>query len=265
MSKSGKKQAKVGYAAEKGLLPQQLDASNELPADIYSKAVFLAPSYTANVNDVKQFIDNVFDRMYCQDYPMQFTQEYDTCDDYDECSVEDYVVGDAISFGTFQNTAITALRGATADWIIIDDVLPNQNQEKENTMCYDQKSEASLKETKTNYLLRRLSNLRYSKQDELREQFGMNGFQAKTKDELLAGLKRAQINEDAFDKKGDLKPYMHWSEAYLIPAENMDEEGYNAAWKQLDKDYKTTEDEITVLDPTEALQSLRAFEEKTYQ
>lgn len=156
----------------------------------------------------------------------------------------------------------TTLKGATANWIIIDDV-PVKKQEEENSMI--EKTEAAVQR---DYLSCRLRDATYDKDNQLAEQFQMHSDPSpKTYKQLIDMIVNKKYTlDDKRIKKIDA----------AIEADNLyaifgcfdgivwnggpDVDGYNAAIKAMHVEKQKVKDIIMGGVYADALKALQAFE-----
>lgn len=134
----------------------------------------------------------------------------------------------------------------------------NEEENNEDTTMNDQR----------NYLNNRVYQIAIEHEQKLRVAFHMNNDAApETFDDLVARFKEGKVQLDKnlkSDRKfgyfGDLARYLVWRD----PAVPADQAGYDAAEDKLSTARTNVLDDVAILEPKDALASVRAFETATF-
>jgi hypothetical protein len=118
------------------------------------------------------------------------------------------------------------------------------------------------------HLSNRVYQIANQHENKLREAFHLNNDEApETFDDFVARVKagklvfdKTQKTDRKFSYFGDMLRYITWRDPN-VPA---DQEGFNAAWAKVVETRTAVNDDVAILDPKDALASVRAFETTTF-
>lgn len=137
---------------------------------------------------------------------------------------------------------------------------PKNKEQKETDMRYDYVS-TNTEQAQRSYALSRLEEIRQSKNNDLRKQFGLNDDEAPLSlNELLARFNSGKwtFPEDKKDKQYGtytIFDIIRWRD----PAVKEDDAGYKTAGEKLGESYQKGRDAIALGTPTDAKATLDAF------
>lgn len=159
-----------------------------------------------------------------------------------------------------------AFQGINADWIIIDEISANQNQEKETKMYRD---ERTVEQQARDYLIQSLDQTIAKKTSDAMDDYNIATPRPKTVGELRQWLKDGKVGvHKAYDENDDFEIGRFDRAAdFLVfadPKRKKDKPGYDAAEKAIRKDASNVKDVIVVLGPEKGLEALNAFKSKSY-
>lgn len=138
----------------------------------------------------------------------------------------------------------------------------DNNNAQECNMCYETKQPDAAKD----YILLHLSDLRYTKRQELEKQFGLYGLSPSSFKELKEWLKSGnyRINDEPEDFDEDEDGF-YWQDAFRWGKDKPDHKAYKAAQKKLEEKYQEVLDLVSILtDEEKRLEALRNFRSATF-
>lgn len=146
----------------------------------------------------------------------------------------------------------------------LDALVPKNSNQEKPMRCYDDECEGQT-DPKVDYLANRVSNIYYTKSDELQKTFGLvNDDPPATPKEIIDRLASGKfvVNEDRMNERHyNPLAFFQWRD----PAVKKDTDGFNKAIETMGKARTEALDTINVIsDETAKLKALKDFESKTF-
>ena len=152
--------------------------------------------------------------------------------------------------------------------VIKPDYIPVTIYQEEETMNYNIATPLTESEQQRNYMTVRLVTAESNQVQKIREKYRIDAPAPKTKADLLARLTGGKftIEDDYFDKNGDLKEYENIKYAFTWedPTNPADTAGYKSAKALLKQAFMDAKDAIVVKPVEDGLAALKAFETQTF-